>query len=64
MLRSPDAKKAGNVCKLVAFERRGHGFFNVPVFKKGTKEDFTAIMNGAIAFLAEQGIAPNDDRDG
>ena len=52
------------MCKLVAFERRGHGFFNVPVFKKGTKEDFTAIMNGAIAFLAEQGLAPNDDRDG
>ena len=56
-------RKAGNVCKPLAFEGRGHGFFNVPGFKKGTKEDFTAIMNNAIAFLAEQGLAPNDDRD-
>ncbi len=51
-------KGAGNVCKLVAFEGRGHGFFNVPGFKKGTKEDFAAIMEGATAFLAEQGLAP------
>ncbi|MCP4786372.1 MAG: alpha/beta hydrolase, partial [Fuerstiella sp.] len=57
-------RKAGNVCKLLAFEGRGHGFFNVPGFKKGTKEDFNAIMNSAIAFLAEQGLAPNDDKDG
>jgi len=51
-------RKAGNVCKLVAFEGRRHGFFNVPGFKKGTQEDFTAIMEGATAFLAEQGLAP------
>ena len=51
-------QKAGNVCKLVAFEGRQHGFFNVPGFKKGTKEDFTAIMEGATDFLAEQGLAP------
>ena len=40
-------RKAGNVCKLLVFEGRQHGFFNVPGFKKGTKEDFTAIMEGA-----------------
>lgn len=51
-------RTADNVCKLLAFEGRGHGFFNVPGFKKGTKEDFTAIMEGATAFLAEQGLAP------
>ena len=52
-------RKAGNVCKLLAFEGRGHGFFNSPGFKKGTKEDFTAIMEGATGFLAEQGLAPD-----
>jgi len=51
-------REAGNVCQLLAFEGRGHGFFNVPGFKKGTKEDFTAIMEGAVAFLAKQDLAP------
>jgi acetyl esterase len=51
-------REAGNVCQLLSFEGRGHGFFNVPGFKKGTKEDFAAIMEGAVAFLAKQGLAP------
>jgi acetyl esterase/lipase len=51
-------RKASNVCKLLAFEGRQHGFFNVPGFKKGTKEDFTAIMEGATAFLAGQDLGP------
>ncbi|MDB4438054.1 alpha/beta hydrolase [bacterium] len=48
--------EAGNVCRLLPFEGRGHGFFNAPGFKKGTKEAFAKIMKGALSFLAKQGL--------
>ena len=48
--------EAGNECKLIPFEGRKHGFFNAPGFKKGTLEDYTAIMSGAEEFLKKHKI--------
>lgn len=47
-------KEAGNVCKLVPFPDKGHGFFNGSFFrKKNTDEDFYLIMKASLEFLAK-----------
>ena len=45
--------KAGNRCKLVGFENRGHGFFN---HGRGNGKDYVECVRQMDDFLAEQGF--------
>ncbi len=50
-------KDAGNVCVLVPFEGKDHGFFNGSFFRKGNgDEDFNLTIKHSIDFLKAQGI--------
>lgn len=50
-------KEEGNVCELVPFEGRDHGFFNGSLFRKGnTDADFNRTMERSLEFLRENGI--------
>jgi acetyl esterase len=50
-------KEAGNVCVLVPFEGKDHGFFNGSFFRKGNGDgDFNLTMKHSIEFLKAQGI--------
>lgn len=54
-------KAAGNVCVLVPFEGKGHGFFNGSHFRpKNGDEDFDTIMKKSIDFLTAQKILTSD----
>jgi acetyl esterase len=48
--------EAGNACVLVPFEGRQHGFFNGSFFRPNNgDDDYDAIMEKSLEFLAEQG---------
>ncbi len=50
-------KEAGNVCVLVPFEDKDHGFFNGAFFRKGNGDaDFNLTMKHSIEFLKTNGI--------
>ncbi len=50
-------KEAGNVCVLVPFEGKDHGFFNGSFFRKGNGDaDFDLTMKHSIEFLKANGI--------
>ncbi len=50
-------KEAGNVCVLVPFEGKDHGFFNSSSFRKGSNDaDFDLTMKRSIEFLKASGI--------
>jgi len=52
-------EEAGNVCVLVPFPGRKHGFFNAPFFRpKSDGTDYEATMTRAIEFLTAQGYLP------
>lgn len=46
-------QQAGNLCKLVPFEGRAHGFFN---FGRGDNKDFVATVRMMDEFLSAQGF--------
>jgi acetyl esterase len=49
--------EAGNTCKLVTFDGRGHGFFNGPFFRANLDgEDYAATMHEADAWLTGLGL--------
>ncbi|VGO11770.1 Acetylxylan esterase [Pontiella desulfatans] len=53
-------KEAGNECRLVPFEGKGHGFFNGAFFrKKNGDEAFNKTMEQGIGFLVRHGFAPS-----
>jgi len=46
--------EAGNICELIAFKGKGHGFFNGSYFrKKSTDEVFNVTMEKSMTFLKE-----------
>ena len=50
-------QEAGNVCELVPFADRGHGFFNGTFYRpKNDPADYESTMKHAIAFLATHGF--------
>lgn len=50
-------KEAGNVCVLVPFEGKDHGFFNGSFFRKGNGDaDFELTMKQSIEFLKTQSV--------
>lgn len=50
-------KDAGNVCVLVPFEGKDHGFFNGSFFRRGNSDaDFELTMKHSIEFLKEHGM--------
>ena len=50
-------RQAGNVCELVAFEGRGHGFFNSPAFRpKSDGADYADCLRAMDRFLAQHGF--------
>lgn len=50
-------KEAGNVCVLVPFAGKDHGFFNGSHFRKGNGDaDFDLTMKHSIEFLKAQGL--------
>ncbi|MEP1486807.1 MAG: alpha/beta hydrolase [Algibacter sp.] len=52
--------EAGNICKLIPFENKGHGFFNGSFFRKNnTDEDFNITMEESIDFLAKINMVTN-----
>ncbi|MFC1763358.1 glycoside hydrolase family 97 catalytic domain-containing protein [Planctomycetota bacterium] len=53
-------EEAGNECKLVAFEGKGHGFFNSVFFRPKLKDpsDYEACMQESVAFLTQHGYLP------
>lgn len=52
-------KEAENICVLVPFEGRRHGFFNHPAFRKNNKiEDFDAVIEQSKKFLDSIGFKP------
>jgi acetyl esterase/lipase len=57
---------AGNDCTLVAFEGKGHGFFNGSFFRpKNSDVDYDAMMTSCVEFLTKQGylliVSSGDD---
>lgn len=49
-------KEAGNDCVLVAFEGRGHGFFNGAFFRpKSDGADYDLTMKRSVEFLTAHG---------
>ena len=52
-------REAGNVCRLEAFEGKGHGFFNGSSFRKDSDGvDYERTMQASIGFLGELGFVP------
>jgi acetyl esterase len=61
-------RDAGNDCTLVAFEGKGHGFFNGSFFRPQNDDaDYDMTMTRSIEFLSKQGYLPavsSDDATG
>jgi dipeptidyl aminopeptidase/acylaminoacyl peptidase len=50
---------AGNVCELVPFPKRNHGFFNGSAFRPGSNDvHFFATMEAALKFMEARGLTP------
>ena len=46
--------ESGNICELIPFEGKGHGFFNGSFFRKNnTDDDFNITMEKSIEFLTK-----------
>jgi dipeptidyl aminopeptidase/acylaminoacyl peptidase len=46
--------EAGNICELIPFKDKGHGFFNGAFFRKNnTDDDFNITMEKSMEFLAK-----------
>ncbi len=51
--------KAGNDCTLVAFEGKGHSFFNGSFFRRKSDDiDYDVTMTRSVEFLTKQGYLP------
>ena len=58
-------KDAGNICSLVSFENRKHGFFNGSVFRpRNGDADFNTTMDRSIEFLTERGFLNAQKKQG